>query len=213
MKKILLPLVWLGLLAGGHAEAAGADPLTEAQAFAATCKAFESKAPSEDAMVVDFLRQFCTGPPTGEVSVEIKIGKLDGVKEIEAICQSHPHLLALAQRTPCGRSPITQEHLQNDSRTAPADTAALQTLGVFYRAIAHFNRVQTEQFLRAKGQSEAEIAVGQLTMESLQGAIERALTQLQKGEISWGAFNQVRLRAREVADLTINGLLQPASAP
>jgi hypothetical protein len=40
-----------------------------------------------------------------------------------------------------------------------------------------------------------------------------ALTQLQKGEISWGAFNQMRLRAREVADLTINGLLQPATNP
>lgn len=213
MKKLLLPLFWLSLLAGGNAKAAGVGPLTEAQAFAATCKAFANNAPSEDAMVVDFLRQFCTRPPSGEAPVEIKIGQLDGVREIEAICQSHPHLLALAQRTPCGRAPITQEQLQNSSRAVPAEAVALQTLGVFHRAIANFNRVQTEQFLRAKGQSEAEIAVGQLAMESLQGAIEGALTQLQKGEISWGAFNQIRLRAREVADLTINGLLQPATNP
>lgn len=213
MKKLLLPLVWIGLLAVGHAKSAGAGPLTEAQAFAATCNAFESIAPSEDAMVVDFLRQFCSSPPTGEAPLEIKIGQLDGVREIEVICQSHPHLLALSLRTPCGGAPITQEHLQDSARAVPADAAALTTLGVFHRAIARFNSVQTAQFLQAKGQTEAEITVGRLAIESLQSVIEGALTQLQKGEISWGAFNQVRLRTREVADLTINGLLQSGQSP
>lgn len=213
MKKVTFLLAWFGLLACGNGEASEVRPLTEAQVFAATCKAFASNAPSEDAMVMDFLRQFCTSPPPGEVPLEIRIGHLGGVTEIEAICQSHPHLLALAQRTPCGRSPITQDHLQNDSRTVPTDTAALRTLGVFYRAIAHFNSVQTEQFLRTKGKSEAEISMGQMAIESLQGSMERGLARLERGEISWGTFNQLRLRARDLADQIIDVLLQSGPLP
>lgn len=211
MKNLgLLSTVALLLLCDNTFSSEGGS-LTEAQAFRATCEAFDSSSPSQDPLVLDFLSQFCASKPLSQSPVEIVIGQLDGVGEIERICQSNPALLAIQKVTPCGRERITQEHLKNTTRPNQSDNESLRALASLQQAVGIFNTSQTKQFLQSLGKSTEQIDFGIIAIEVMHETLQAAIRKLLNGEMTWGEFNRLRLHTRSLADTVLSAIANTPS--
>jgi len=212
--NVTLSIAFVTLLSSNNL-LADPTPISEAMAFRATCEAFEDSPPSQDPLVSEFLTQFCSATPSGAPldtkPVEIAVGQLNGVGEIEEICNRYPQLLAIRERTPCGKERLTQKHLNDGERAKQSDQESIKALAKLQQAIGYFNISQTRQFLQSLGKREDQIEFGVMAVEVMHRMLQASLEKLLKQEMTWGEFNRQRLYTRNLADMTINAVANTPS--
>jgi len=210
MKIYLATLALSSVLLAGDAHSMSVAPITEAQAFRATCDTFKDLSPSTDPLVNDFLKQFCVSkPPEDQRAPIVSFSQPSRVQEIEEICRNHKVLVMLEKFTPCGRDRITSEHLKNSAKPTKEEKEALDTLSSFQNAIWHFNVSQTRQLLNSLGKPQEQIEFTITAIEVLHEMLQRSIKKLRSDSLTWGEFNAHRLYTRVLADAFINGFVEP----